>query len=117
MGLAIPVMHYVGMAAVCYVPAPLNPSQRVQAVEAVAKGTEDLILMDCEMPVMDGFEAVHRIRQSIHREIPVVALTASATVEDCGHCLSRGMNEYLSKPVDLWQLSAILDKYHPIANK
>jgi PAS domain S-box-containing protein len=84
-----------------------------EAVEAVAKGAYDLVLMDCEMPVMDGFEAVHRIRQSIHREIPVVALTASAMVEDRDHCLSRGMNDYLSKPVDLWQLSAILDKWLP----
>ncbi len=53
-----------------------------EAVNAVQSGIYDLVLMDCEMPVMDGFEATRRIRATVHREIPIIALTASAMSED-----------------------------------
>jgi PAS domain S-box-containing protein len=84
-----------------------------EAVEAVAQGDFDLILMDCAMPVMDGFEATSRIRASAHPGIPIIALTASAMAGDRERCLSGGMNDYIAKPVDLAQLAAALARWLP----
>jgi len=72
--------------------------------EAEAKGeTIDLILMDCQMPVMDGFETTRRIRNShaSYADIPIVAVTANALSGDKERCLQCGMNDYLSKPFQL----------------
>jgi PAS domain S-box-containing protein len=87
-----------------------------EAVAAVMHGGYDLVLMDCEMPRMDGFEATRRIRTSLYPEIPIVALTANAMAEDRARCLSEGMNDYLSKPVDLDQLARVLTKLLPPSN-
>ena len=84
-----------------------------EAVAAVEQGDFDLVLMDCAMPVMDGFEATHRIRSSIKPGIPVIALTASAMAEDRERCLSEGMDDYLAKPVDLGQLADMLARWLP----
>ena len=84
-----------------------------EAVEAVRQGRYDLVLMDCEMPVMDGFEATRRIRESSHPVIPIVALTAHAMPADRDRCLSAGMNDYLSKPVELERLAEVLAKWLP----
>ena len=66
--------------------------------------------MDCRMPEMDGYEAAAAIRQFIGcRNLPMVALTASATVEDRQRCLDAGMDAYLSKPVSPGQLASILE--------
>ena len=59
-------------------------SNGVEAVDAVERGIYGLVLMDCQMPVMDGFEATHCIRKSAHANIPITALTASAMSEDRG---------------------------------
>jgi len=88
----------------------------VQAVAAVTQGGYGLVLMDCEMPVMDGFEATRRIRASPYSHIPIVALTADAMPEDRGRCLREGMNDYLSKPVDLNRLDELLAKLLPASN-
>ena len=88
----------------------------VEAVAAVAQGGCDLVLMDCEMPVMDGFEATRRIRASHHPDIPIVALTADAMPEDRLRCLREGMNDYLSKPVDVDRLADLLAKLLPASN-
>ena len=80
-----------------------------EAVEAVRRGGFDLVLMDCQMPVMDGFEATNCIRGSAHSGIPIVAVTADAAPEDRRRCLNEGMNDFLSKPVDFEALQAVLE--------
>jgi HPt (histidine-containing phosphotransfer) domain-containing protein len=67
--------------------------------------------MDCEMPVLDGFEATRQIRRSAGPDIPIVALTADATAADRDRCLAEGMNDYLSKPVDLRRLAEVLARW------
>jgi signal transduction histidine kinase/ActR/RegA family two-component response regulator len=84
-----------------------------EAVEAVLSGGYDLVLMDCQMPVMDGFEATRRIRQSAHADISIVAVTADAMPSDRDQCLREGMNDYLPKPLELGALKAMLAKWLP----
>jgi PAS domain S-box-containing protein len=84
-----------------------------EAVEAVQRGSFDLVLMDCLMPVMDGFEATGGIRASSHPGIPIIAITADAMSDDRDRCLSVGMNDYLAKPVELRPLEEVLAKWLP----
>lgn len=77
----------------------------------------DLVLMDCQMPVMDGFEATARIRER-ERELglpslPIIALTANAISGDREYCLSHGMDDYLSKPFSQQQLHELLARWLP----
>jgi len=86
-----------------------------EAVEAVERGGFDLVLMDCQMPVMDGFEAARRIRGSARAGvpgIPIVAITAGAMRDDRDRCL-REMNDYIAKPVELEQLADALARWLP----
>jgi len=89
----------------------------LEAVQALEEQDYDLVLMDCRMPVMDGFEAVARIRDPASKvrnhRIPVVALTANAMTGDREVCLAAGMDDYLSKPFELQQLAEILDRNLP----
>ena len=86
-----------------------------EAVEAVEHGDYDLLLMDCEMPVMDGYEATLRIRESLQSNIPIVALTADVTSSARERCLGVGMNGYLSKPIELPVLATMLNRWMPVA--
>jgi hypothetical protein len=74
----------------------------VQALEALASHGADLVLMDIHMPVMDGLETLKRIRaaNTPWRDVPVIALTADAMQGDRERFVSRGMNGYISKPLD-----------------
>lgn len=77
-----------------------------QALDILQQGVEfDLVLMDCQMPVMDGFLATEQIRQwetaQGRRRLPIIALTAGAFEEDQQHCLAAGMDDFLTKPINL----------------
>ena len=65
------------------------------------------------MPQMDGFEATRRLRESGSPHVPIVAVTANAMVGDRERCIREGMNDYLSKPVELRPLAAVLEKWLP----
>jgi CheY-like chemotaxis protein len=86
----------------------------LEAVEALEHDSYDLVLMDCEMPVMNGHEATDLIRKSSHAGVPIIALTASAMPEDRDQCLREGMNDYLAKPVDFERLGDALARWLPV---
>jgi len=87
----------------------------VAALERVSSGEFDLVLMDCLMPVMDGFQAAAAIRacEPASRRIPIVALTANAIEGDRQRCLEAGMDDYLSKPLTAEALQTVLDRWLP----
>ena len=91
------------------------------ALERLAEGRFDAVLMDCQMPVMDGYEATRRIRAGteagIDRHIPVIALTAYAMADDRAKCLAAGMNDQLTKPVRAADLRAALERVLPAARR
>ncbi|TIH08561.1 response regulator [Pseudomonas leptonychotis] len=77
----------------------------------------DLILMDCNMPVMDGYEATRRIRQrSELNELPIIALTANALSDERERCRAAGMDDYLAKPFRKDELAALLDQWLSAVN-
>jgi CheY-like chemotaxis protein len=88
-----------------------------EALDAHAQGAFDLILMDCHMPEMDGFEATMEIRKreqpSGGKRIPIVALTANAMAQDREECLAAGMNDHLSKPFSMQTLQDMLNRWMP----
>ena len=77
------------------------------------EGYFDVILMDIRMPVMSGYEAATKIRQLPRQdaELPIIAMTADAFSEDIEHSKACGMNEHVSKPIDVDRLIQILKKY------
>jgi CheY-like chemotaxis protein len=81
------------------------------AVEAVQNKQYDVVLMDVQMPGVDGVEATHRIRKldGPAQETPVIALTANAMAGDRERYLAAGMNGYVSKPIDLGELTSAID--------
>ena len=89
----------------------------LEAVEAVGRLPYDLVLMDCQMPEMNGFEATAAIRANEHdgRHLPIVALTAHAMAGEMDRCLKAGMDDYTTKPLRLAELERVLDvfQFHP----
>jgi len=86
--------------------------------EAIARLSDtryDLVLMDCQMPEMDGFQTTRMIRDAnsavLDHEVPVIAMTANAFPEDHTRSLACGMNDFLSKPVDQSTLTAMIGKW------
>jgi PAS domain S-box-containing protein len=96
----------------CLVDVVKNGSETITALE---NNDYDLVLMDCMMPVMDGYEATAVIRDQNsnvrNHAIPVIALTARAFKEDRELCRAAGMDDYLSKPADVADLRAVLEKW------
>jgi CheY-like chemotaxis protein len=85
-----------------------------EALEAHQTAPYDLILMDCQMPTMDGFEASRQIRKLTHPQPVIIAVTANALVGERERCLSAGMDDYLSKPFQAEQLVAVVKKWAAI---
>ncbi|MCJ7839254.1 MAG: response regulator, partial [Burkholderiales bacterium] len=83
-----------------------------EALERVAAAAYDAVLMDCQMPVMDGFEATRRIRlDQRNAGLPVIAMTANAMAGDRELCLEAGMNDHVAKPIDVAVLFTTLHKW------
>lgn len=92
-----------------------------QAVEAVLQGGYALVVMDCMMPEMDGFTAARQIREQEARtgggaHLPIIALTASVLSDDREACFQAGMDDFLSKPIRVADLTAALDRWMKAAN-
>lgn len=92
----------------------------IKAVEAVENHSYDLVLMDCQMPEMDGFDATVEIRKreseklETYIRIPIIAMTANAMQGDKERCLEAGMDDYVSKPVNAEKLEEVLNKWVPL---
>jgi CheY-like chemotaxis protein/HPt (histidine-containing phosphotransfer) domain-containing protein len=101
----------------CSVDAVADGQQALQAIFDHA--AYDLVLMDCMMPVMDGYEATRAIRATEGRQghIPIVAITANVLEGDREQCLAAGMDDYLSKPFSLDELQAVLHRWLPEARE
>lgn len=85
-----------------------------EALQMYEKNKYDLILMDVQMPKLDGYDTTREIRkreESTGQHIPIVALTANALAGDDEKCLNSGMDDYLSKPLDTDKLAEILKKF------
>lgn len=85
-----------------------------EAIDVLRQAEFDAVLMDCQMPEMDGFEATKRIRQwekEVGRHVPIIAMTASALSSDRDKCLAVGMDDYLAKPVTYDKLDSVLFKW------
>jgi CheY-like chemotaxis protein len=108
--VALRILHKLGYRA----DAVADGREAVMALETIPY---DLVLMDVQMPQMDGFEATGIIRNpesGVHNhDVPVIAMTAHAMKGDRERCLEAGMNDYISKPVTALALNEILEKYLP----
>lgn len=91
-----------------------NGVRCVEMLEKANSGYYSLVLMDVQMPVMDGYEATRKIRKlpdPVMADIPIIAMTANAFSEDKERALSSGMNDYVAKPIDMNKLVPVIMKY------
>lgn len=99
----------------CEVTVAENGQQAIEILSAHEKGHFSLVLMDCQMPVMDGYSATTAIRNNAageqHKAIKIIALTANAMESDKQRCIDAGMDDYLSKPIQLDVLKQKLEQY------
>lgn len=86
-------------------------SNGLEAVEQLINQTYDLVLMDIQMPKMDGYVATQQIREVLKLDIPIIAMTAHALAGEREKCLSRGMNEYISKPIKEDELFKLISNF------
>jgi two-component system, sensor histidine kinase and response regulator len=90
-----------------------------EAFAALRNLPYDLVLMDCQMPDIDGYEAAKTIRESkafITKDIPIIAMTANAMQGDREKCIEAGMNDYVSKPIRIPELQVALEKWNGETN-
>jgi len=85
----------------------------IRAVEAVRSGSYDLVLMDCHLPGLDGYEATRKIRALDSKRRPILAMTASVAKEDLDRASASGMDDFVSKPIDAEQLLSKIAKHLP----
>ena len=92
-----------------------------EALDDFKQSAFDVILMDCHMPELDGFEATMEIRRleqaSQRKRIPIIALTANAMAQDRQDCLNAGMDDHLAKPLSRLQMQEMLDRWMPVAGQ
>src|SRR6185437_13338888 len=87
-----------------------------QAIEAIERDKYDLLLLDCQMPDMDGYEVARTIRQGPTERayhLPIIALTASAMPEDRERCYAAGLDDFLAKPLHKNDLAVALQRWLP----
>jgi CheY-like chemotaxis protein len=108
--LAAKVLEKMG----CNVDVAANGLEAVQMIRQIPF---DLVFMDCQMPVMDGYQATAEIRtfEGVGRRVPIVAMTAHAMQGDKEKCLKAGMDDYIAKPINLDEVKAALTRWLPIA--
>ncbi|MGN6416557.1 MAG: response regulator [Pseudobacter sp.] len=83
----------------------------LEAIHKIRAKKYDLVLMDIQMPLMDGYTAARKIRNELKSDIPIIAMTAHAMPGEREKCLSYGMNEYIAKPVKQEQLSSLISRF------
>ncbi len=90
----------------------------LQAIEMIEKNSYDLVLMDLQMPVLDGYEATKKLRSDNRfKDLPIIAMTAHAMTGDREKCLKAGMNDHIGKPIDPDKLFAVIKKWLPERKK
>ena len=90
----------------------------LQALDAMSRTHYSLVLMDCQMPRMNGYEAAAEIRkrEGASRHTPIIAMTAGSAPGELENCMTAGMDDYIEKPVQLRELAAALERWTPPAS-